>query len=113
MALRRKMITRVETHSLTLVRTVPRPVNLWCAACGAKTAMVTPERATEMMNTNLRAIYRQVERGQLHFVEKGTGDLLICSASLHGERRSFGKTGVNQLNQIEKQKGENHEEKTQ
>src|SRR6266699_2548240 len=92
MALRRKMITRVETHSLIVVRTAPRQLNLWCEKCGTNTAMVTPGRAAEMMNTNLRAIYRQVERGQLHFVEKGAGELLICSASLHGETKSFGKT---------------------
>src|SRR5947207_14684317 len=92
MALRRKMITRVETHSLIVVRTAPRQLNLWCEECGTNTAMVTAGRAAEMTNTNLRAIYVEVVRGQLHVVEKVTVELLICSASLLGVAKSSRKT---------------------
>jgi hypothetical protein len=86
MSLRQKTV-RVETHSVTVVRTNERPIDLWCEACRTTTAMVTPERAAEMLETNPRAIYQQVERGNVHFVEAGAGELLICCESLGGETR--------------------------
>ena len=81
MALKRKTIARIETHKVTVVRTAGTPVNLWCEACGTTTEMVTPERAAEMLKTNPRAIYRQVEKGEVHFVETGGGEILICCSS--------------------------------
>jgi hypothetical protein len=49
--------------------------------------MVTPESAAEMLTTTPRAIYRQVESGDLHFVEAGGGELLICSEALKARER--------------------------
>ena len=94
MPLKHKTIARVETHSLTVVRATGEPVNFWCEACGATTAMVTPERAAEIMKTNPRGIYQQVERGEVHFVETGGGELLICCSSLRVETRTLSE-GVN------------------
>ena len=82
MALRHKRITRVETHSLTVVRTTQKEIDLWCESCGVTVAMVTPESAAEMLNTNPREIYRRVERAEVHFVEIGAGELLICCEPL-------------------------------
>ncbi len=44
--------------------------------------MLMPEQAASLSNARPRAIYRRVGSGELHFVETGTGLLLICSASL-------------------------------
>ncbi|HZI49657.1 MAG TPA: hypothetical protein VFD75_17800 [Pyrinomonadaceae bacterium] len=82
MTLRHKTIARIETHNVTVVRTAREPVNLKCEACGITTAMVTPERAAEMLKTNPRAIYQRIETGKVHFVEAGGGEVLICSESL-------------------------------
>ena len=82
MALKHRTITRVETHSVTVVRPAREPVNLWCEACGATVPMVTPGRAAEMLKTNARAIYRRVEEGDVHFVEAAARELLICCESL-------------------------------
>jgi hypothetical protein len=89
MALKHRTTTRVETRSLTVVRASREPVQLWCEACAAIVPMVTPERAAEMLRTNPRAIYRRVERGEVHFVETGAGELLICSDSRNWERLSW------------------------
>jgi predicted site-specific integrase-resolvase len=56
--------------------------------------MVTPERAAEILKIKPRAIYRQVERGELHFVETGAGELLICCSSLRGETGESSKALV-------------------
>ena len=80
--IRRRRIVRFATRNVTVVRAATETLDLLCEACGATVAMVTPERAAEMLITNPRAIYRLVERGAVHFVEAGGGEVLICSASL-------------------------------
>src|SRR5262245_52615362 len=87
MALKHKTITRVERHQLTVVRTTRSAANLWCEACGAMTQMITPQLAARMLETTTRAIYQQIENGELHFVETGSGELLICCSSLLVERK--------------------------
>jgi len=83
--IRRRRTLRVETHNVTVVRAATLSIELWCEACGAIVAMVTPRRAAEMLMTDSRAIYRRVERGDVHFVEASAGDLLICCESLRAQ----------------------------
>ena len=80
--IRRRKTVRFATRNVTLVRAATQSLDLWCEACGATVAMVTPGRAAEILMTNPRAIYRQVERGAVHFVEAGGGEVLICTESL-------------------------------
>ena len=80
--IRRRRTVKFETRSVTVVRPATETIDLWCKACGAPVAMVTPERAAEMSMTSPRAIYRKVERGELHFLEAAADELLICSESL-------------------------------
>jgi len=80
--IRRRKTVRFATRNITLVRAATESLDLWCEACSATVAMVTPGRAAQILMTNPRAIYRQVERGAVHFVEAGGGEILICSESL-------------------------------
>ena len=85
--IRRRRTVKFETRNVTVVRAATETIDLWCEACGATVAMVTPESAAEILTTNPRAIYRQVERGDVHFIEAGTGEILICSESLRTRER--------------------------
>ena len=82
--IRRRKTVRFATRNVTLVRAATESLDLWCEACGVTVAMVTPGRAAEISMTTPREIYRQVERGAVHFVEAGGGEVLICSESLRG-----------------------------
>jgi hypothetical protein len=75
----------IETRKVMVVRPAGEMFDFWCEACGATSAMVTPERAAEILKIKPRVIYRQVERGELHFVETDAGELFICCVSLRGE----------------------------
>jgi len=86
--IRRRKTVRFATRNVTLVRAATESLDLWCEACGATVAMVTPGMAAEILMTNPRAIYRQVERGAVHFVEAGGGEVLICSKSLRAHTAS-------------------------
>ncbi|HLL72568.1 MAG TPA: hypothetical protein VK363_14085 [Pyrinomonadaceae bacterium] len=82
MAKRTTRIT-VETHSLTVLRTQDsNTFDMWCAACGAETQMVTVELAARLCSATQRTIFRLVEAGSLHFNETPAGQLLICAESL-------------------------------
>jgi hypothetical protein len=83
--IRRRRIVKFETRKITVVRAATKTIDLWCEPCGASVAMVTPESAAEILMTNPRAVYRQVETGDLHFVEISAGELLICSESLRAQ----------------------------
>lgn len=81
----RRRIIKFQTRKVTVVRTAAEAIQLRCEVCDATVEMVTPECAAEMLMINTRAIYRQVEKGQVHFVEAGAGELLICCKSLRAQ----------------------------
>jgi hypothetical protein len=56
--------------------------------------MVTPENAAQLCQMPTRAVYRRVERGEVHFVEAVAGELLICCSSLYGATESFGNAAT-------------------
>jgi hypothetical protein len=87
--IRRHRTIKFQTRNVTVIRAATETINCWCEECGAPAAMVTPERAAEMLMTNPRAIYQRVERGEVHFVETVSGELLICYSSLQIETRKF------------------------
>ena len=53
-----------------------------CAQCGALAAMVTAEEAAVLFGVAVRAIYREIEAGELHFEETAAGSVLVCLNSL-------------------------------
>ena len=44
--------------------------------------MITPEQAALMTRTNIRAIYRWLEAGRVHYAETPGGSLLVCPDSI-------------------------------
>lgn len=44
--------------------------------------MLPPETAAALAGTTPRLIYRQVEAGELHFIETEDGGLFVCRRSL-------------------------------
>jgi len=72
----------VEKHEVWVVRQGRKIVTAWCETCGATVEMVTAEQAAALAEVSTRAIYRQVESGQIHFTETADGQLFVCLNSL-------------------------------
>jgi hypothetical protein len=53
----------------------------WCAQCGRTVSLISPDAAAKLAGMSTRAIYRQIEAGQLHFTETAD-ELLICLDSV-------------------------------
>jgi hypothetical protein len=93
MRLRKRTIVQVETKHLSVIRPAGSAIELWCEQCAGAVSMVTPEDAARLCQAPTRAIYRRVEIGEVHFVETGAGELLICCSSLLGATESVDMNG--------------------
>ena len=82
MTQRKRTSVTVATSSLSVIRPMGSSIELWCAICAAIVPMVSPEQAARLTGVTVRAIYRRIEAGDLHFAETANGLLLVCSDSL-------------------------------
>jgi len=79
---REKLTITAETVQRTTIRWRRTLTVAWCNECAAQVSMLTTSEAAAIAHTTLRAIFRHVEAGELHFVESASGDLLVCRNSL-------------------------------
>ena len=79
--IRRTTEIEMEIQELTLAQGT-KPVAAWCPACERESAMGSPEEAARLTGVSVRAIYRSVEAGDIHFTETTEGRTLICLACL-------------------------------
>lgn len=77
---RRTEIT-VETHRVVRITGNNVSATAWCDKCGAQVWMVGPEQAAVMADVSSRLIYRWMEEGRLHLIERPEV-LLVCVNSL-------------------------------
>jgi hypothetical protein len=72
---------QLETQEVVLAVAGTTPVVGWCPKCAGAVAMDSPESAARFAGVTVRAIYRWVETGELHFTEAYNAPM-ICLASL-------------------------------
>lgn len=53
-----------------------------CNFCGGQSAMLAPEEAALLAGVGVRAIYRAIEEGRIHFLESASGALVVCLGSI-------------------------------
>ena len=80
---KKRAVVTIETHRVTVVRPLREPINAWCEQCGAEVLMVKPESAAMFLGVTAREVYRRIEQGALHSLEKEDGSLLICGNQLN------------------------------
>ena len=72
----------VELDEVFVIRRRQTMAIAWCAGCGDRVQMLTPDQAATIAGLSSRLIYRWVEAGRIHFSETGEGHLLVCQNSL-------------------------------
>jgi hypothetical protein len=70
------------TSEVVVIKRRGRSVLGWCANCDREVRLVGPEEAVALSGVSARAIYRLVEAGRVHFIERPDGVILICIDSL-------------------------------
>jgi len=76
----------VETERVLVIRRRYRAIEAWCDACAEKVVMIRPDQAAAVSGLSLRAIFGDIEKATLHFMDQPDGMLLICLSSLLKER---------------------------
>jgi hypothetical protein len=72
----------VETERILVIRRRYRAIEVWCDSCAEQVVMIRPDQAAAVSGQSLRAIFGDIERAALHFIEQPDGMLLICLNSL-------------------------------
>ncbi|MDX2031371.1 MAG: hypothetical protein SF339_11910 [Blastocatellia bacterium] len=81
------------TRPMAALRTQPESPGV-CLICREEVRMIPAEKAATICQCSRRSIYRWIENGDLHFVEKADGEVLICGSSLSKKIDSLdGETG--------------------
>ena len=72
----------VETEEISLL--IDRSSNdfMICPECGGESFMLRPEKLAEATQIPAREVYRSVENGSVHFVERD--GVFVCLTSLLG-----------------------------
>ena len=88
-------IVTLESRERVTIRQEPPRLLAWCEQCGAEVLMVTPNEAAVLNGSDARAIFRGVESGEFHFMERDGGALLVCVNSLGLEHAARSARGSN------------------
>ena len=80
-ATKRRTEITVETHRVLRISGNNAAATNWCDECGEQVWMVSPEQAALLGDVPTRRIYRWVENGHLHSIERPEA-LLVCVNSL-------------------------------
>jgi hypothetical protein len=82
MRIKRKTEVVVQTHQVTTVHLTRHSICAWCESCRTAVLMLTPDEAAALAQSTARDVYRRVDAGELHYIEKDDGDLRVCVNSL-------------------------------
>lgn len=72
----------IEIDDVFVVKRLGHSVEGWCAGCGVRATLLTPEDAAMLTGMETRSIYRLVEAGEIHWAEGSETLLLVCLGSL-------------------------------
>jgi hypothetical protein len=82
MRLRRRIAVTVEKREISISSRAAIREQAHCDRCGREVQMLSVALAAGLAGVSERLVYRLVEAGKAHFVERPNGVILICSESL-------------------------------
>jgi hypothetical protein len=90
LAKRRRTEITIQTREVVVLHRTPaeNPMRAWCDACRAERAFVAPEEAAALAGVSLRAIFRRIEEGRLHYTETHQGLVRVCFESISKSPRN-------------------------
>ena len=82
----------VEIHEFYVIRSASGALPALCVECSTDDAiLVAPEQAAVVAHVPVRAIYRWVESGVIHYHEEPNGSLTVCIKSLPTTANQLGE----------------------
>jgi hypothetical protein len=84
MRLRRRITVTHEKCEISISGSITGRELAYCERCGREVQMLSIAVAAGLAGVSERLLYQRVEAGKVHFVERPSGVLLICSEYLGG-----------------------------
>ncbi len=76
-----------ETHEITTISfNQNRCATAFCQSCRSDAPHLSVAAAAALLQTTAREIYRQIESGELHFIETPENEILVCGRLLSGRK---------------------------
>ena len=82
MASRKRTEITVETHEVLIVKRGDSSVRTWCFGCNAEVRMIGLAEAGALTGNSTTGMLEMIDAGEVHCLEAGTCDPLICLKSL-------------------------------
>lgn len=82
----RHAVMTVETEETIVVRAGAASTRAACPVCRCLVPMTSPEQAARVAGVSPRTIYRWMEAGAVHFIERDS-HVQICVPSLEGRTK--------------------------
>lgn len=78
----KKTLITTETTETLIIRESPRGARAWCKPCFAEVEMVAAELAARVVGVSARQVFRLIEAGRIHFIERPDGSPWVCLNTL-------------------------------
>lgn len=79
---RKKTLITTETTETLIIIQLQRGARAWCKPCVAEVEMVDAELAARTVGVSTRQVFRLIEAGRVHFIEKPDGSSWVCLNTL-------------------------------
>lgn len=87
--------TTVEMHEVWVITEPQEAPTELCQICANQEAtMLAPEVAAAVAGISLRSLFRLVEAGEVHYLERADGTLLVCLNSLPADPQAVAPRGL-------------------
>ena len=86
MRVRRRIAVTVEKREISISGNTAGREQAHCEHCGREVSMLPVALAAVLAGATERLVYQWVEAGNVHFLERPNGAVLICLESLEGLR---------------------------
>lgn len=78
-----------ETHEIRTINfNQNRRAKVFCQSCRSDAPHLSVAETAALLQTTAREIYRLTEAGEIHYLETGSGSLMICGDSLSNVNRN-------------------------
>jgi len=81
--IRRRTQIDVETHEVTIIRTVGHRDQQYCQNCRSTVLAFAPERTAELLRIDMAEVFARVGKGDIHLTRTTRGTVFICGVSLN------------------------------
>ncbi len=72
----------IETEQISILVDRTTSDFMICGKCSEESLMFKPEKIAQAADIHTREIYRRIETGEVHFIERNAREIFVCTQTL-------------------------------